>query len=155
MECAVCHVRSSVGFCPECKKLLCEVCGGMCPACGQIACREHLHQTASGALCHTCITRQLQSHKSTSSPKAPGTPAPHREVFTFQALNAGREEDAKPTQVVPRPPMPGVERVDDGRNFRVLTASLSQRHARLAHQSGRWRGILAGALADGPRGPLP
>ena len=27
MDCGVCQLRSSVGFCAECKKLLCEVCG--------------------------------------------------------------------------------------------------------------------------------
>ena len=55
MECHVCEVRSSVGFCAECQQLLCETCGVPCDTCGKISCPEHVHETRSGKrLCKGC-----------------------------------------------------------------------------------------------------
>ncbi|MFA6239459.1 MAG: hypothetical protein WC655_00935 [Candidatus Hydrogenedentales bacterium] len=55
MECLVCQVRSSVGFCAECQGLLCESCGVPCEQCGSLSCPTHIHQTRGGrSLCIKC-----------------------------------------------------------------------------------------------------
>ncbi|MCC6697795.1 MAG: hypothetical protein IT365_19365 [Candidatus Hydrogenedentes bacterium] len=55
MECHVCEVRSSVGYCAECQQLLCETCGVPCDICGKLSCPEHVHETRSGKrLCKGC-----------------------------------------------------------------------------------------------------
>ncbi|MBX7254750.1 MAG: hypothetical protein K1Y02_00215 [Candidatus Hydrogenedentes bacterium] len=55
MECLVCQIRSSVGFCAECQGLLCETCGVPCEQCGSPSCPTHIHETRSGRkLCIKC-----------------------------------------------------------------------------------------------------
>ncbi|GMV98971.1 MAG: hypothetical protein AMXMBFR84_01110 [Candidatus Hydrogenedentota bacterium] len=55
MECAVCEVRSSVGYCIECQKLLCETCSTPCEQCGKLCCEDHAYETRSGRiLCVNC-----------------------------------------------------------------------------------------------------
>lgn len=55
MECLVCQIRSSVGFCAECQGLLCETCGVPCEQCGSPSCPTHVHETRSGRkLCIKC-----------------------------------------------------------------------------------------------------
>lgn len=55
MECRVCNIRSSVGYCAECRELLCEECGLMCTKCGKMVCPSHYHETSSGkTLCLSC-----------------------------------------------------------------------------------------------------
>ena len=59
MDCGVCEIRSSVGFCIECKKLLCEVCGVECAYCGKMLCPEHVQTTHSGKkLCGPCMVKR-------------------------------------------------------------------------------------------------
>jgi hypothetical protein len=58
MECAICQLRSSVGYCAECKALLCEVCNETCSHCGAVVCPECLVETSSGReLCKTCMAK--------------------------------------------------------------------------------------------------
>jgi len=55
MECLVCQIRSSVGFCAECQGLLCETCGVPCEQCGSPSCPTHVHETRGGRkLCIKC-----------------------------------------------------------------------------------------------------
>ncbi len=55
MECHVCQVRSSVGFCVECQGLLCETCGIPCDHCRALMCPLHVHETRGGRnLCINC-----------------------------------------------------------------------------------------------------
>ena len=55
MECGVCNVRSSSGFCAECRMLLCDECAAKCERCGKLACPQHVHETSSGRiLCGNC-----------------------------------------------------------------------------------------------------
>lgn len=59
MECSRCKIRSSVGYCVECRALLCERCGLVCDGCGKPACPVHLHETPHGRrLCDTCIAKR-------------------------------------------------------------------------------------------------
>lgn len=56
MECAVCDTRSSVSFCCDCSKLLCEQCGTVCARCEKMICPEHVHVTPHGRrLCTACM----------------------------------------------------------------------------------------------------
>lgn len=66
MECAVCGLRSAVGFCPECKQLLCEICSHPCGECGHVVCPAHLHD----GRCRVCVSRSLEpvSRFSTGEP---------------------------------------------------------------------------------------
>ena len=55
MQCEVCGVRSSVGYCEECKKLLCEEHAVKCEKCAKTICPDHVHLTSSGRqLCGSC-----------------------------------------------------------------------------------------------------
>lgn len=59
MQCLVCGVRSSVGYCVECQRLVCEDCGQTCQECGRLVCRDHLHETPhSRLLCIKCMERR-------------------------------------------------------------------------------------------------
>ncbi len=55
MNCEFCGVRSSVGFCAECKKLLCEDCADTCSNCSGLTCHEHVRETAYRRLCAACM----------------------------------------------------------------------------------------------------
>ena len=64
MECHVCEVRSSVGYCVECQQLLCETCGVPCENCGKISCPEHVHTTRSGrSLCKGCYDERKEKRE--------------------------------------------------------------------------------------------
>ena len=59
MECHICEVRSSVGYCVECHQLLCETCGVPCDQCRKMSCPTHIHETKSGkALCAGCYAER-------------------------------------------------------------------------------------------------
>lgn len=64
MDCAICKFRSAVGFCGECKALLCEVCQQTCSHCGKNVCPEDLFKIKEGkhAFCATCLKRYMK-HK--------------------------------------------------------------------------------------------
>ena len=58
MNCDFCGIRSSVGFCTECKKLLCEDCAETCSNCGGLTCHEHMRETAYRRLCSACMAER-------------------------------------------------------------------------------------------------
>ncbi len=60
MNCDFCGVRSSVGYCGECKKLLCEDCADRCENCGGLICHEHVRETAYRRLCPACMRERNQ-----------------------------------------------------------------------------------------------
>lgn len=61
MECDVCKTRSSVGYCAECNKLLCDECGVACGRCGALACPDHVHESRSGRmLCMECVRQRKE-----------------------------------------------------------------------------------------------
>ena len=63
MDCDICQIRSSVGYCADCKALLCEVCGTPCKKCGKIVCAEHIQLTPHGrGLCGTCMAEREARH---------------------------------------------------------------------------------------------
>lgn len=56
MICECCDLRSSVGFCAECGKLVCEECGAKCEACGRLMCPAHIAGPASfRRVCPQCL----------------------------------------------------------------------------------------------------
>ena len=64
MDCQVCEVRSSVGYCVECQKMLCETCGVACENCHKISCPEHIHETGSGrVLCEACYSERREKRR--------------------------------------------------------------------------------------------
>ncbi len=64
MDCQVCEVRSSVGYCVECQKILCETCGVTCENCGKLSCPDHIHETSSGrVLCKSCYDERREKRK--------------------------------------------------------------------------------------------
>ncbi len=97
MECALCQIRSSMGFCVECGVLLCDVCGIGCDRCRKMVCGNHIHLTKGGRrLCKVCYderkSRQTEAHRHATEPEpeqeapatsfaalqnAPEPPAPH------------------------------------------------------------------------------
>ncbi|NIA13483.1 MAG: hypothetical protein GWP08_05335 [Nitrospiraceae bacterium] len=109
MDCDVCDIRSSVGFCHECKKLLCEVCGAECAVCGKLLCDEHVEETRHGRqLCAECMAeRRARRHRERR--RAEG----EREGgHSFAALDG---EEGRPAD--------GDESVDDALDERILLAS--------------------------------
>ena len=96
MECAVCEVRSSMGYCCDCSKLLCEQCGVSCDRCNRMICPDHTHVTPHGRrLCTTCMKERDAKRKQRRQ-----TPveAEAEESTSFQQLSA----------ITPKPrPRPG------------------------------------------------
>ena len=59
MECGVCEIRSSIGYCIECQKLLCETCSQTCDECGKLMCPDHVYESRSGKIyCNPCNERR-------------------------------------------------------------------------------------------------
>lgn len=144
MECSVCHVRSSVGFCPECKTLLCEVCGALCTRCGQLACKGHLQRTSEGPLCRACIVKQLRPVPPVPQPEPGGVESQTSkpEVLSFAALTADVDEDRRPTAAFIPAASAGIP-VDrkEALNRRVLTASARK-------DTPIWLSSLVGGVAS-------
>ena len=88
MDCAVCGIRSSTGYCVECQTLLCEECGTVCESCGKLACPEHVEETRSGKrLCSSCMAKRREARKKHKR---------HRDEDTsFAAMEGGGEPGAE------------------------------------------------------------
>jgi len=55
MECQVCNLRSSEGFCHVCQLLICPDCGRTCYRCGKMTCMDHGSTSKSGKwVCEVC-----------------------------------------------------------------------------------------------------
>jgi hypothetical protein len=70
VECGVCEIRSSIGFCRECQQLLCETCSETCDECGKLMCPDHVYESRSGKIyCNPCNERRKadRGSKRTSS----------------------------------------------------------------------------------------
>ncbi|MBN2311719.1 MAG: response regulator [Candidatus Hydrogenedentes bacterium] len=59
MQCSVCSLRSAIGYCVECKTLICDRCSVFCEACGKPMCRNHVHETPHHRiLCVKCMAER-------------------------------------------------------------------------------------------------
>lgn len=59
MECSFCQTRSSIGFCVECRALLCEECAVVCQGCGKLVCHTHVRETTHRRrLCGKCYDKR-------------------------------------------------------------------------------------------------
>lgn len=97
MECHICEVRSSVGFCVECHQLLCETCGVPCDQCGKMSCPTHIHETKSGkALCSGCYAERRAKKEATKAEIIHRHTKQHREATdtSFQGLDNVPAEEA-------------------------------------------------------------
>ena len=103
MDCDLCQIRSSIGYCAECKRLLCEMCSVPCTECGKNICVTHVHETRSGKrLCSACTRARKEKH--------------HHHADTEPREDTGFEEFDQPRRHQP----PSEEEVDEDR---ALTAS--------------------------------
>jgi len=94
MDCGVCQLRSSVGFCAECKVLLCEVCGIPCGHCGKLLCPDHAQETRGGRrLCAECMEqRREQREQRRHGRKHIEAPREVPEGTSFAALQGDLED---------------------------------------------------------------
>ena len=91
MECSICNSRSSIGYCPDCQKLLCEECGVGCAQCGILLCEDHRIRVGEGIYyCKRCVKKSKDaiSH---------GTPVPKHHRTTPVAIEPV-ESNNHPTQ---------------------------------------------------------
>ncbi len=89
MDCEVCGVRSSVGYCSECKKVLCETCGVVCENCNKIACSDHIHETSGGrVLCTACYEERREKRRQAKAAHA----KKGEEDTSLQGLEAEEDE---------------------------------------------------------------
>ncbi len=59
MECSFCKIRSPIGYCVECRDLVCEECSVPCKACGKLVCKTHVRETPHRRrLCPKCYERR-------------------------------------------------------------------------------------------------
>lgn len=64
MDCDFCQIRGNVGFCIECKRLLCEECGKTCAECRKMVCPDHAETTSHGrALCPACMEERRKKRE--------------------------------------------------------------------------------------------
>lgn len=94
MECAVCQIRSNIGYCVECQILLCEQCSTKCEVCSKLMCVDHVHETDHGRLlCYECMEERDRKYaerkKKHDSKKKKQEPA---EDLSFDALMGATEE---------------------------------------------------------------
>jgi len=65
MECSSCIIRSSIGYCVECRALVCEECSVTCQVCGKLVCRPHVRETPHRRqLCPKCYARRNSQFES-------------------------------------------------------------------------------------------
>lgn len=98
MECHICEVRSSVGFCVECHELLCETCGVPCDQCGKISCPTHIHETKSGkALCAGCYAERRAKKEAAKAEIVQRHTKAHRQAVdtSFQSLEKAPKEEGE------------------------------------------------------------
>lgn len=91
MECHICEVRSSVGYCVQCHQLLCETCGVPCDQCGKMSCPPHIHETKSGkALCAGCYAERRAKKEAARAEVVQRHTQQHRDAIdtSFQTLEA-------------------------------------------------------------------
>jgi hypothetical protein len=92
MECQLCSVRSSDGFCVICQRMACDECSHVCKKCGKRTCVDHGYTHKSGRwVCANC----LEKH---GAPPPKGAAAPDL---------AGAPKGA-PKEAAAAPPHPGV-----------------------------------------------
>ncbi len=106
MDCEVCQTRSSVGYCVDCKKLLCEACGITCALCGRMACADHVHVTRSGKrLCGPCTEERRAQREKSKEQREAGVAG---ERAAPEGAEAAEEEEEERALVVSgyQPPPP-------------------------------------------------
>ncbi len=87
MDCAVCSIRSSIGFCVECHILLCEECATICTRCGKLMCTDHVHETRSGkTLCMECVEERRARRKERAEEPVEDKEAEEEEEVGDEAL---------------------------------------------------------------------
>ncbi|MBI2431248.1 MAG: hypothetical protein HYV26_00025 [Candidatus Hydrogenedentes bacterium] len=147
MECSVCKVRSTIGYCKECQRVLCEVCSIPCDRCKKLLCRVHRQRTPGGRnLCAECMAhrnaRRAQQEQEKASKK--------EETFSFQDLldefgdevlpgpkktavkqEAAKIEEFRPDWAGEAPPEPPPKQeppktTEDEINARILTGSAAR-----------------------------
>lgn len=94
MECHICEVRSSIGYCVECHELLCETCGVPCDQCGKLSCPTHIHETKSGkALCAGCYAERRAKREAVKAEIVHRHGRHHRDEAdtSFQGLEKAEE----------------------------------------------------------------
>lgn len=114
MECSVCHVRSTVGYCKTCERMLCEVCGISCSRCKKLVCREHRSTTPGGRnLCPECMAAREAKRKAQEAEKAGA--AMEGSGLSFQELMADVGDELAADHPVEAPPEPEEEKLEDWR----------------------------------------
>ena len=86
MECGVCSIRSSVGYCAACKTLLCEQCSIPCEECRALSCPNHIHITRSNKkICHTCHEERVARRTEQVQRRSRGGAEPEDTAFADEA----------------------------------------------------------------------
>lgn len=101
MDCAVCGIRSSMGYCVECQALLCEECAVKCETCSKLVCPEHVHETRSGRrLCNACYADRKAKREQRKAGAAPEAALPEEEQIAIEegALTASSRRGPDPWQ---------------------------------------------------------
>lgn len=145
MECSICNTRSSIGYCPDCQKLLCEECSVTCAQCGILLCEDHRSRVGDEIyLCHRCAkkTKNAISHGTPIPKHRHATPVALKEVapdnhiaqeqkstsskgFSFEDLMADLEDDGFEYQV--REQEPPESEADSNGSLSDSAASIPRR----------------------------
>lgn len=109
MECAVCQVRSSVGYCAECQTLLCDECGIHCTNCGKMVCSKHVHETRSHKrLCPACMEERKAraAERAAAAEAAADMEADGTSLEALEAPPVGEVSEEALVASVRKPPPP-------------------------------------------------
>jgi len=102
MECQICGLRSSEGFCHVCQRMICQECGRTCYRCGKMTCIEHGSTGKSGKwACELCRSEHRArraaargaaapdlSHAPAAAAGAPAGAEPDEDDFVFEEVAA-------------------------------------------------------------------
>jgi len=96
MQCDVCEFRAAVGFCNECKRMVCELCSVQCKICGKLVCHDHRMKTRKGAsVCISCLAkRSADRAKTLARDRAEEAEAARDiEMLSFESLNEEMDDE--------------------------------------------------------------
>lgn len=96
MQCGVCDFRASIGYCNECKTLVCELCSEKCKICGKLVCRDHRMKTKKGeSVCIACLAKRGSDRADTlAKDRAEEAEAARDiEMLSFESLNEEMDDE--------------------------------------------------------------
>ncbi len=97
MQCGVCDFRAAIGFCNECKTMVCELCSVKCKLCGKLVCRDHRMKTKKGdSVCISCLAKRSseRAERRARDQAEEAEAVRDIEMLSFESLNEEMDDES-------------------------------------------------------------